>query len=233
MDRGAAWIFNLGAAGYAFMTDQPAWRASCAALAERLPAAARLVLDLGCGPGGTAAAVARARPAARVVALDLAPAMLGQARRAAARRGLAGRIAPVRADAARLPFPAERFDAVVGHSFLYLVPDRAGVLAEARRVLRPGGRVVFLEPTDEPFSWRAVLAHSRDPRFLASVLLWRPFSRIHGRFSRAALAAALRAAGFTNVQVAPALAGLGVLGAADRAEPMPAEAPADRARAGP
>ena len=49
----------------------------------------------------------------------------------------------VRADAQRLPFGAEEFDAVTMISMLHHVEDFRAALAEARRVLRPGGRLVL------------------------------------------------------------------------------------------
>jgi len=51
----------------------------------------------------------------------------------------------VRAPAERLPFEAESFDAVVSTLVLCTVDDPAQALAEAHRVLRPGGRLVFVE----------------------------------------------------------------------------------------
>jgi ubiquinone/menaquinone biosynthesis C-methylase UbiE len=51
----------------------------------------------------------------------------------------------VDAPAERLPFPDESFDAVVGTLVLCSVPDPAACLAEVHRVLRPGGRLVFVE----------------------------------------------------------------------------------------
>lgn len=53
------------------------------------------------------------------------------------------------ADARELPFDDDSFETVVGRRFLHHVPaaDRAEMLAEARRVLAPGGRVVLLEGT--------------------------------------------------------------------------------------
>jgi ubiquinone/menaquinone biosynthesis C-methylase UbiE len=45
----------------------------------------------------------------------------------------------------RLPFPDERFDTVAATLILCTAPDPAGVLAEVARVLRPGGRFLFLE----------------------------------------------------------------------------------------
>jgi ubiquinone/menaquinone biosynthesis C-methylase UbiE len=58
----------------------------------------------------------------------------------------------VRAPAEELPFEAETFDAVVSMLVLCTVVDQVQALAEARRVLKPGGRLVFLEHvrSDDP-----------------------------------------------------------------------------------
>src|SRR5579884_2905814 len=58
-------------------------------------------------------------------------------------RAAAKGLAVVQADAQRLPFEAESFDAVTMISMLHHVEDRQKALAEARRVLRPGGRLVL------------------------------------------------------------------------------------------
>ena len=57
---------------------------------------------------------------------------------------------------------------------------------------------------------------SRDPRHLLSVGLWRPFSRLHGRFTAGELRGALEAAGFVNCQVEETFGGLGLLASARR-----------------
>jgi SAM-dependent methyltransferase len=89
-------------------------------------------LDLGAGSGAASKAVAAA--GGRPVALDAALDMLRHAR---------GRRPPaVVGDARRLPLAAGSFDAAVAAFVLSHVPDPAAVLAEARRVVRPGGAVL-------------------------------------------------------------------------------------------
>jgi SAM-dependent methyltransferase len=206
------WLYEHGAALYAWCTAQSGWDASCAHLAAAVSPDARRILDLGCGAGAVLIALAATHPRAASVGVDLSSRMLGQARRRApyAARGL------VRADAAALPWPPGAFDAVTSHSFFYLVPDRDAVLAEAWRVLRPGGRLALMEPWSGPAAPRAVLRHSRDPRFLLSVTLWRAFNRHRGRFDGAHLADLLRRAGFVRLRGRPVLGGLGLLATAEK-----------------
>ena len=59
------------------------------------------------------------------------------------RVGLRHAVSVVRADATALPFGAARFDACLSQEALLHVADKAAVLAEAGRVLLPGGRLAF------------------------------------------------------------------------------------------
>jgi SAM-dependent methyltransferase len=156
--------------------------------------------------------LARLLPGVSLIGLDIAPRMLAQARRRAGQCAVQWLLA----DAVRLPLRDASVDACTGHSFLYLVRNRAAVLAEARRVLKPGGRLVLMEPHARRASLRAVLAVSRDPRHLVSVSLWRPFSRLHGRFTPCSLTATLGQAGFVDCRIEETLGGLGLLASARR-----------------
>jgi len=101
------------------------------------------VLDIACGTGIVArTALPLVGPAGRVVATDLNAAMLEEARAWANRHGAAA-IEWHKSEAARLPFDNASFDAVLCQQGLQFMPDRAAVLREMVRVLRPQGRVAL------------------------------------------------------------------------------------------
>ena len=102
-------------------------------------AAGVAVLDACCGNGGLTLHLAR-ETGCRVVGVDNAPEAVRLAVAAAATRGLAGRADFVVADAIRLPF-AHQFDAALLLETMLAIEDKARVLRELHRLLRPGGRV--------------------------------------------------------------------------------------------
>lgn len=209
-------FFGFVATFYAWMTGQDAWRESCAALVERLPRGSDLtIVDLGCGPGVSTFEVARGRPGASVVGVDSAASMLQHASRMESPP--AARVRWVCADVGQLPFRTGSVDALTGHSFLYLLSDRDAALTECLRVLRSGGRLVVMEPSDRPVRLPEILKTSLDPRFLLSVALWRPMSRLRGRFGPTSLEAMLRRSGFATCRVEETLGGLGLRARAQKA----------------
>lgn len=103
------------------------------------------VVELGCGSASWT--VALARRGAHVTGVDVSPAQLDHARRAVAAAGVADRVDLVRAPIEALPLPDRSADLLLSdHGALsYAEPERA--LPECARVLRPGGRLVFLTST--------------------------------------------------------------------------------------
>jgi SAM-dependent methyltransferase len=107
------------------------------------------VLDVGSGPGFLAAEMAQeVGPDGTVVGVDPSDSMLGLARSQTAdvefRAG----------GALELPVADGSFDVVVSTQVLEYVEDVAGALAEARRVLRPGGRLMVLDTDWDSIVWR-------------------------------------------------------------------------------
>ncbi len=112
------------------------------AMVRTLPAADRpLCVDLACGTGDVALRLARRFPAGRVVGVDLSGPMLGIARR----RDTTGRIEWRRADLAATGLPDAFADIVTGAYALRLADRLEAGLAEAARLLRPGGAAAFLD----------------------------------------------------------------------------------------
>jgi len=98
------------------------------------------VLELGVGTGKN---IPCYPVGADMTAVDLSERMLSRAHKRATRRGV--EVALSLEDAQALSFPDASFDAVVATFVFCSVPDPVLGLAEARRVLRPGGRLLLLE----------------------------------------------------------------------------------------
>ena len=77
--------------------------------------------------------------------IDQSPAFIAAAERLAADDGVGDRVEFVVGDAHALDFPAASFDAAVAHTLVSHVRDPLAVLAEAARVVRPGGRVAIFD----------------------------------------------------------------------------------------
>jgi len=151
------------------------------------------VLEVAAGTGVlTRKLAARLPPEAAVVASDLNAPMLEHA----AAIGTARPVQWQQADAMSLPFPDAAFDVVVCQFGVMFFPDRAVAMAEARRVLRPGGAFLFS-------AWDAI-EHNEFAavviRALAALFPERPPQFLlrlpHGYHDRAQMAADLARAGF-------------------------------------
>lgn len=115
------------------------------------------VLDIGCGTGPQARRLARWPGVARVRAFDQIPAFVEYARELAA--GIDNLSFEI-ADAAAVPVADESADVAVLHTVLSHVASAADVLAEARRVLRPGGTLAVY---DGDFTTMSVAQGDGDP----------------------------------------------------------------------
>ncbi|MFN0007512.1 MAG: methyltransferase domain-containing protein [Planctomycetota bacterium] len=101
------------------------------------------MLDIGTGPGHIPLLVCEKIPDAHVVGIDLALYMLAHAERHRRASPYAARIEYRLADAKGLDFPDGSFDTVFSNTILHHIPDPRPFLAEAWRVLKPGGALLI------------------------------------------------------------------------------------------
>jgi ArsR family transcriptional regulator len=127
---------EIGALG---LDAQAIERAILAALPERIGA----LLDIGTGTGGLLELLAERCD--RAIGVDASREMLALARARLSERGLAARCTVRQADMYRLPLPDAGFDAVTLQMVLHYAEDPAAALAEAARVLRPGGALLVVD----------------------------------------------------------------------------------------
>lgn len=106
----------------------------------------RAALDIACGDGAYSAWLSeRFGAQAAIVALDSNLSYLRAARRRPSPRRDAPEVMSLAADGLKLPFEDDSFDAVWCAQSLYSLPEPSAVLAEMRRVTRPGGTAAVLE----------------------------------------------------------------------------------------
>lgn len=103
-----------------------------------------LVLDVGCGVGATPCYLAKS-VGCRVVGVDLVGKMIEQSRARARKEGVGDRVEFGVADAQRLPFEDDLFDAVLSESVNIFFEDKGQAMREYVRVTRPGGYVGMTE----------------------------------------------------------------------------------------
>lgn len=134
-----------------------------------------LVLDIGTGPGVIPVLLAETVSSLRLVAVDAARQMLRLARRHVLSAGFQDRVALHCADAKRLPYPDGTFDGVFSNSILHHIPDPVHLLAEAGRVLKPGGTLLVRDlyrPETEEEAWRLVNLHAGEADEIQQKLLF-------------------------------------------------------------
>ena len=106
--------------------------------------AGKVVLDYGCGPGYLTKYLIE-HGAVHVTGIDVSEGEIEQAHLRAREEGLADRSRFLVVDAHATEFPDDSFDLIVGDSILHHLDLRVA-LEEIRRILRPDGRAVFMEP---------------------------------------------------------------------------------------
>lgn len=150
------------------------------------------VVDVGCGPGFYLADVLdRVGPEGAVTGVDIAEAML-----AITARRVEGRPNATVAEgsATAIPLPDASVDRALSVQVFEYVADTAAGLAELRRVVRPGGRVVLWD-----IDWTTLSWHSSDQARMDRMLAAWDRHLVHPAIPRT-LAASLRAAGFEDVR---------------------------------
>jgi ubiquinone/menaquinone biosynthesis C-methylase UbiE len=115
----------------------------------------------------------------KITGIEISPAMLEIASKR--EQGLDRNIEFIVGDAQELPFPDQSFDTVVCTLALCSIPDDGRAIAEAWRVLRPGGRFVALEHVRSPNTLIRGLEHLLEPfsvRIQADHLLREPVDTV-------------------------------------------------------
>jgi ubiquinone/menaquinone biosynthesis C-methylase UbiE len=148
------------------------------------------VLDLGSGGGADVLISARrVGPTGRAIGLDMTDEMLELARANAANAGVEN-VEFVKGYIERLPLPDESVDVVISNCVINLSGDKPKAIAEAARVLRPGGRLAVSDVIADP---------EMDAATRADVAAWT--GCIAGALTEPEFRAALEAAGFQDVEV--------------------------------
>jgi len=150
------------------------------------------VLDLGSGGGiDCLIAARRVAPGGSVVGIDFLAEKVDRATRSAAEAGLLN-VRFVESEIEALPLPDASVDVVISNGVINLSPRKVRVLAEAFRVLRPGGRLALVD---------LVLDHDLPPEIQTHPAAWA--GCLSGALSEIAMYKGLRRAGFRDVAIEP------------------------------
>jgi arsenite methyltransferase len=150
------------------------------------------VLDLGSGAGADVLISARrVAPGGKAIGLDMTDEMLALARRNAADAGVAN-VEFVKGYLEEIPLPDASVDVVISNCVINLAADKSVVLAEAARVLRPGGRLAVSD---------VIADADMDAATRADIDAFT--GCIAGALTEAEFHSALTAAGLTNIEIQP------------------------------
>ena len=160
------------------------------ALAELLPG--QTVLDLGSGGGiDVLLSAARVGPTGKAYGLDMTDEMLALARENQRKAG-AENVEFLKGEIEQIPLPDNSVDVIISNCVINLSADKDRVLAEAFRVLKPGGRLAVSD---------VVTRGEMLPEIREKVFLW--VGCIAGALEENDYRAKLEAAGFTGIDLEP------------------------------
>jgi arsenite methyltransferase len=176
--------------------SEPAMQTICARYMAQiaLPARAR-VLDIGCGNGATTKLIMQHLRPAQLVGIDPSSVFIDMAREAFAGEC---RVSFAIGDAVATRQPDAFFDLVIAHTVYSHLVDPEGALAEAHRVLRPGGQLVIF---DGDFATVTVALFDGDPLQTAVGAVLRHM--MHAPYIMRRLPGLVTAAGFSVQSVEP------------------------------
>jgi ubiquinone/menaquinone biosynthesis C-methylase UbiE len=134
-------------------------------------------LEIGSGTGYFSLNLVQLGLIGKLTATDISPGMLDRLAATAKSLGL-DQVSTVVTEAEALPFEDESFDLVLGHAVLHHIPDLDRAFAEFKRVLRPGGLIVF---AGEPSRYGDRLAALPKRTGLVVAPVWRRLTGAHAR----------------------------------------------------
>lgn len=151
-----------------------------------------IVLDLGSGGGiDVLLSARRVGPLGKAFGLDMTDEMLALARENQKKAGI-NNVEFLKGNIEHIPLPDNHVDVIISNCVINLSTDKDGVLQEAFRVLKPGGRLAVSD---------VVTRGAMPPEIRQQVLLW--VGCIAGALEEGDYRAKLKAAGFENIDVEP------------------------------
>jgi arsenite methyltransferase len=175
--------------------SEPAMRSICARYLGPLTAPDADVLEIGCGNGAATRLIMQHVRPARLVGIDISPVFVKMAREAFADEpGVSFALG----DAAATRQPGSCFDLVIAHTVYSHLVDPQAALAEAYRVLKPGGRLAIF---DGDFASLTVALFDGDPLQSATSSVLRHM--VHAPHIMRQLPSLLAAAGFAVESIEP------------------------------
>lgn len=145
-------LYNRISKVYDLLSESTEGSVREAGLQMLAPQPGETVLEIGYGTGHALVGLARAvGPSGKVHGIDLSDGMRAVAQSLVRQQGFAGLVELRTGDATALPYPPDSFDAIFMSFTLELfdMPEIPVVLAQCRRVLKPGGRIVVVGMSQE------------------------------------------------------------------------------------